>query len=209
MSLDQEMKELKQRVATLESGNAPKGDAAVPPVHTASAKQGARVTHPPSEILQDQRLPNNDELAQLLSIVRNDYPSLQPDGSARAMDKDFIAFRLASRWLLDIKRGDLDLMRTLNFWADRAQGFALFHGLKNVLIGGDLLTCAAIASGDIQFLNPDRYPSNLRHVNLKEGYGGRPANSQAWRRILSTGKSPAPSGYEPRGYNSVTIRCAQ
>jgi len=193
----------------LEAGDAPKGDAAV---HPASAKQGASVSHPASEILKDPRLPSDNELAQLLSIIRNDYPSLQPDGwSSRAMDKDFAAFRLAARWLLDIRRGNLDLQHTVNYWADRAQGFALFHGMKDVTISGDLMTCVCIASGDVQFLNPDRYSSNLMHVDLKETYGGRPANAQAWRRILATGKAPAASNYRPREYErgAVTIRCAK
>lgn len=197
----------------LESGNAPKGDAAV---HPASAKQGVTVTQPPSEILLDPRMPSDDELLSLLSIVRDDYPSLKPDGwsKARAMEyyrKDFAAFRMAARWLLDIGRGNLNLARTANFWADRVQGFALFHGIKNVLIGGDHLTCACIAAGDVEFLDPSAYGRNLMHLSLREGYGGRPASASAWRRILATGKSPAPSNLRPREYErgGVVIRCAQ
>lgn len=199
---------LASELDALESGNAvPKGAA----VHPAS---GVSVTHPASEILLDPRMPSDNELAQLLSIIRNDYPSLQPDGwSSRAMEyssQDFLAFKLAARWLLDIGRGDLDLMHTLNFWANRVQGFAAFHGMK-VQIGGNQMTCACIASGDVAFLNPDRYPSNLQHAGLKETYGGRPANVQAWRRVLAMGRAPAPSPFRPREYEKggVVIRCAQ
>ena len=198
---EQEIAELQQRVAALEARNAPKG-AAVPPVHPAS---GASVSHPRSEVLADARMPRNTELAQLLAIVQNDYPSLRPDHG-----KDFNAFRMAARWLLDVKRGNLDLAHTVRFWADRAQGFSIFHSMK-VEISGNILLCAAIAAGDVDFIDPDFYPCNLMHLSLREGYGGRSANSQAWRRILATGKAPAASNYRPREYErgAVIIRCAK
>jgi len=201
---------LASELDALESGDAPKG--AVPQAHPVS---GVSVTQPPSEILLDPRMPSDTELLDLLSIVREDYPCLRPDGwsKARAMEyyrKDFAAFRMAARWLLDIRRGNLDLAHTVNYWADRAQGFSLFHGAK-VLIGGNQLLCACIASSDVAFLDPASYTCNLMHVDLKETYGGQPANAQAWRRILATGKAPAPSNLRPREYErgAVTIRCAK
>jgi len=205
-----ELKELKQRVATLESGNAVPA-AQRPSVRPASAVSVAR---PPSEILRDARLPCDADLHNLLAIVRDCYPSLRPAESSRAIEydsQDFRAFKMVTRWLLDIGRCDLNLAHTANHWADHAAGFARFHGIKNVLISGDLLTCAAIASADVQFLNPDRYSANLMHLGLKEGYGGRPANVQAWKSVLSMGRAPAASKYRPREYErgAVTIRCAK
>jgi hypothetical protein len=190
---------LASELDALESGNA---------VPASAESRGASVSYPPSEILQDQRMPSNADLQNLLAIVHADYPSLRP---SRAMDKDFIAFRLSARWLLDVKRGNLDLAHTVRFWADRAQGFSIFHSMK-VEISGNILLCAAIAAGDVTFLDPEKYTTNLMHLGLKAtGYGaGRPAD-QAWRQILATGRAPAASNYRPREYErgGVTIRCAE
>ena len=215
-----EFTELQKRVAMLEKNAAPKGGA-VPPVQPKSAKAADEprrvvVTNPESNILLDARMPSDRDLLSLLSIARAAYPSLRPEGwsEARAtteFNKDFCAVRLAFRWLFDVGRGHLDLHHTVNFWADRVQGFAIFHRIMDVQIGGKQLLCACIAAGDVEFLAPDLYPPNLSHAGLREGYGGRPADSRAWQRVLTTGRAPFASKYRPMEYarGDRTIRCAQ
>ena len=234
MNVEQQLEDLRRRVAALENA-AVKGKPA--PALSSQLDGGyfreddqVCITYGAS-LPPDSRMPSDDEMSQLMTIVFRGYPMLAP-ADCRAEDvrrnhhfqekgwkpqevddhhQYLVRVRYAFRWLLGVKRTDIDLTKTLGYWESPALANWLTSNNIIAEIGGGAILVACIAAGDVGFLDPTKYFPNMMHLGLvARGEHGRPCDPRAWRRVLTSGTAPAPSSLEPPQYDTgnVTVRIA-
>ena len=83
----------------------------------------------------------------------------------------------------------VDHKHTVSYWISAAEQILRELGGASETLSGLSFLAAALAHGDV-FYNDVRDFPYVREFGLRE-YGGRPA-TDAWRKVLATGKIPEP-----------------
>jgi hypothetical protein len=187
------------------------------------------VTAVPEHVTADPRMPNEQQLNELIKIVWTQYPRLAPDSVKNTVaghphgefdpsrwDPDtndenrdwFVRIWFAFRWQLDRLRTDIDITRTIHFHQGLLDEWLCSRNRRDLDgIGLNPMMTALVAAGDIPFMNIDRYFPWCMHLGLvAKGFDGRAAVAQSWQSVLERKNAPQPSLMELQGSHRTTVR---
>jgi hypothetical protein len=198
---------LEARVANLD------GESAIKPTKPAPADEGVRIV--PISMVETSTVPTENELRALMkiAIARLAQMDCAPDFSGpRAEEKQteyFRQFCAGFRALGYISRSDvLDRKHALSYWVGVGEEVLRTQRADCGCQIGPAFIAAVIARGDVPFNDPREYPF-VPEFGLREFGMGAPA-TDAWRRVLASGKAPAPTPVKaPGNFNSPShVRAA-
>ncbi|MCD0417275.1 hypothetical protein LOC51_08615 [Rubrivivax sp. JA1024] len=187
-------------------------------------RQAQVIYHAPQ--FSDPRMPNRDQLSELIKVVWAKYPGFAPkdvrdrvEGGFRfAPDrwnphgiKDHAGWlesvEIAFAWQLTKRRSSIDLQRTIYFHQTDLGEFKLKYWRNDDGVGFAPMMTAIIAAGDILFLNPDKYYPYRMHLGLvARGDQGLISQAASWQRVLSTREAPEPSAMDLHQTRGATVR---
>jgi hypothetical protein len=182
--LEQQAAALSAEIAALKAGRT----APLPPPRE---DEGVRVLQLNNEITSG--LPDLKQMQRLFSIVKPHSP--WPSALADRFDSDrpFRAFGSAFRWAANMRRiPQPDSKRALSYWCD---GCRLWLRDRNCVasdLDANALVLSILAQGDVVYTPADPARGWVWELGLIE-FGGRPANADAWRAVMSSGTILAPS----------------
>ena len=193
----------RERIAVLEQELAALKSKFEPKPRPARVEEGARIiTGREAEGSSAFVMPSAAEMEKLYAIVIGKFPQLGPHvpRNKRWVEDEklehFEAFVRAFRALGDFGRSDaLDTQRAAVWWVDQASAQLRAEGLA----GGISLTsfvAALLSHGDILHAPLATFPYNLA-FGLRLGGVGRAAAGDAWKRVLATGATLAPTDVAP------------
>lgn len=191
MSDQDEIMELKARLAVLEARTAPKA------VRPPPRDEGVRITELAAEVAC--ALPNREEMRALADRMLVLFPELGPSprpGAPRHEREDcerdwHKGFAAAFTALGSMRRMESpDHQRYASYFVDHCASWLRSHGIHADI--GPAWTCAVIAWGDIAWRDW-RVDGQVAEFGLNS-YVGKLAREESWRRVLETGEVLSPTG---------------
>jgi hypothetical protein len=174
--------ELERQAAAIQSEIAQLKAGRVSPQPQPPKDDGVRII-----AVNDERvdgLPNLREMQKLFAAVKHLAPWPLDAGDP---DKPFRGFAASFRWLLNKGRSEQPNGKfALSFWIDNAKTWLRARNSVASDIDATTLVLAAYAQGDVRYVPANPALGYVWELGLAE-HGGKPANADAWRRVLREG----------------------
>jgi hypothetical protein len=159
--------------------------------------------------LLTERTEGMPDLTQMIKLFQSVKPhSPWPQTLVNKFDEQrpFRAFASAFRWVQNAGRTPQPNSKVaLSYWTDTCR---LWLRARNC-VGSDLdanaLVLACLAAGDVVYTAADPTRGHVWELGLIE-FGGRPANMDAWRAVMSSGAILPPSAPARRDAPPSAVR---
>jgi hypothetical protein len=152
--------------------------------------EGVRIT-----AVLDERggLPALEEMTRLFAIVKPFSPWPQALVCKFDEERPFRAFASAFRWVQNVGRTERPNGKVaLSYWADTCRLWLRARNCVASDLDANSLVLACLAAGDVVYTPADPTRGWVWELGLI-GFGGKPANTDAWRALLNGRAILAPS----------------
>jgi hypothetical protein len=146
------------------------------------------------EVLNERSdLPDLKQMTRLFNIVKQHSPWPQTLVDRFDETRPFRAFCAAFRWVMNTQRLDRPNGRVaLSYWADTCRMWLRARNSVGSDVDANSIILACLAAGDVAYSPADPTRGWVWELGLIE-FGGRPANTDAWRAVLNGRAILAPS----------------
>jgi hypothetical protein len=140
-------------------------------------------------LIERNDMPTLREMEKLYSAVKALSPWPQTLVDRFDDSRPFRGFASCFRWLANMPRADRPNGKVaLSYWMDVCRGWLRARNSVASDLDANALVLAVLASGDVPYCPANAQLGVTWEIALLE-YGGKPANADAWRRVLKEGAS--------------------
>jgi hypothetical protein len=159
------------------------------------------------QLLDERRdLPSLKEMERLHARVKPLSPWPMALTDRYDEHRPFRGFSSAFRWLQNVGRTPQSNGKVaLSFWADCCRIWLRARNCVGSDVDANALILAVLAAGDIVYTPADHARGWVWELGLIE-FGGRPANMDAWRAVMSSGAILPPSAPARRDAPPSAVR---
>jgi hypothetical protein len=138
-------------------------------------------------------MPSLREMERLFTIVKQHSPWPQALNDRFDEHRPFRAFSSAFRWVQNVGRAERPNGKVaLSFWADTCRLWLRSRNSVGSDLDANALVLACLAAGDVAYTPANGALGHVWELGLIE-FGGKPANMDAWRAVMSSGTILPPS----------------
>jgi hypothetical protein len=132
-------------------------------------------------------LPSLKETERLFAAVKALSPWPEALNDKYDPDRPSRGFSVAFRWVQSVPRSDRPNGKVaLSFWMDCCKNWLRDRGSMTGDLSANSLLLAVFAAGDVCYCPANAQLGVTWEIGLLE-YGGKPANADAWRRVMKEG----------------------
>lgn len=184
--LKAEAAQLSARIAELEGNN----DRATPPPQVVERRE-VSITAVNAERVSG--MPDLKQVQRLFNVVRPLSPWPQALNDRFDEHRPFRSFSSSFRWVMNMPRTERPNGKVaLSYWIDVCRTWLRVRNSVASDVDTNGLVLACFAAGDVRYTPANGSLGHTWEIGLIE-FGGRPADMDAWRKVLETGAILPPS----------------
>jgi hypothetical protein len=153
--------------------------------------EGLRIVQLNNEVTAG--LPDLKQTEKLFAIVKPHSPWPQTLHDKFDEFRPLRAFSSAFRWVQNVGRTERPNGKfALNFWCDTCRLWLRSRNSVGSDLDANALVLACLAAGDVVYTPANPALGHVWELGLVE-FGGKPANTDAWRAVMTSGTILTPS----------------